>query len=73
MAHKYKKEIAVAIIFLKVSLSPLPTHWDTRIETPVPRPRKMQRSISTGCELVPTAAREREPQKLPITNVSTVL
>ena len=57
----------------KLSVSPLPVYWDTRIERPVPKPRKMHRSISTGCALVPTAARDTGPQKFPITRVSTVL
>lgn len=50
-----------------------PMLCDTRIETPVPIPKKMHRRTSTGCELVPTAAREVLPQKLPITRVSTVV
>ena len=43
MAHMYKKEIAVATISLWLFPSPLPENWDTRIDTPVPRPRDRKR------------------------------
>ena len=43
------------------------------METPVPMPRKMHRSASTGCALVPTAASDVVPQNLPMTSVSTVV
>ena len=64
---------SLTVSSIKVSGSFLPTYWDARMDTPVPNPRKMHRRISTGWALVPTAARDEEPQKLPITRVSTVL
>ena len=73
IAHMYRKGTEVAVSSIKVSGSFLPTYWDARMDTPVPNPRKMHRRISTGWALVPTAARDEEPQKLPITRVSTVL
>ena len=72
MEHKNKKDMAVAPISFRLSMSPLPVNCETRMDTPVPSPRNTHSRISTGWLLVPTAASDTEPQKLPITSVSTV-
>ena len=51
----------LAIIFLAVTLNPMSAYagaWN---------------NTSTGCELVPTAAKDVSPQYLPITSASTVV
>ena len=72
-AHRYRKVEEVATRRFRRPMSPLPVYWDTSMDTPVPIPKKMHRKTSTGCALVPTAARDTELQKLPMTRVSTVL
>ena len=54
------------------SFSPLPMYWATRMLAPAPRPINTLMRISTGCPLVPSAASEADPQKLPMTSVSAV-
>ena len=50
-----------------------PIYCEIRIDTPVPIPKKTHNNTSTGCELVPTAAKDVSPQYLPITSASTVV
>ena len=48
MAHIYRNETDVATVLFNLSASLLPKYWETSIDTPVPMPKNMHRSISTG-------------------------
>ena len=64
----FAPDLQVRGALLMRSASPAPTCREMSMLTPVPMPKKMQRSTSMGWELVPTAAMAVWSQYLPMTN-----
>ena len=68
----YRKNTAVCASLRSRSASEAPAACEIRMDIPEPMPRKIHKRISSGWELVATAAKADASQKLPITKVSTV-